>query len=84
LKRNKAAFVGGLDVALRKQMQGFALSAYLRGEYYSYAPQINYNQTNLGNGGSSAITIFGDNDGTHINNTKAWDVTIGVMLSAPF
>lgn len=84
MKRDKATFIGALDVALRKKFQGFALLGYIRGEYYSYAPEMAYNQTNRGGAGGNATVILGPNDGTHIDNTKAWNVMIGAKLSVPF
>jgi hypothetical protein len=55
----------------------------VRGEYYSYAPQMAYNQTNRGTDVTPDINIFGPNVGTHIDDTSAWSVTVGVGASVP-
>lgn len=77
LKRNKVPFIGTLSLALEQQFQDFVLAGYASGEYYSYAPQMAYNQTDHTGG---VVIIHGPNNSTHICDTNAWAFTVGVRL----
>jgi hypothetical protein len=78
LDRDEAAFIGALSLGVEQQFSCFTLAGYARGEYYSYAPQMAYNQTERTSG-----ILTGRNDGTRIDSTDAWDVTVGAGVSVP-
>jgi hypothetical protein len=80
LNRNRATFIAALSLALEKKFQSFALEGYANGEFYSYAPQMAYNQTSTGDGINPAVIISGPNTSTNIRNKTAWAVAAGIRL----
>jgi hypothetical protein len=85
LDRDKAAFIGALSLGLERRFVGFTMMGYARGEYYSYAPKMAYNQTDYDVPGypPSGIALLGPNDGTRIGSTDAWSVTVGLGVKVP-
>ena len=83
LDRDEAAFIGALNLAIEKQFQTFTLAGFVRGEYYSYAPQMAYNQTDRVTDFPGGYSISGPNDGTRIDEADAWAFAVGVAVSVP-
>jgi hypothetical protein len=83
LDRNDTAFIGALNLAVEKQFEGFTLSGFVRGEYYSYAPQMAYNQTDRTVAFPSGFSLSGPNVETSIDDRDAWSLTVGGALRIP-
>jgi hypothetical protein len=84
LDNDEAAVIAMLDLGLEKQLGTFVLAGFVRGEYYSYAPQMAYNQTDRSLGFPSGFSLLGPNDGTHIEDHEAWSLTVGGRVRIPF
>jgi hypothetical protein len=77
--RNQLAVIAALKVGADKDFGPFKLGVFARGEYYSYAPAIAYNDTQL----DPLNGIVGGNNGTGIAGGQAWTYSFGARLIAP-
>jgi hypothetical protein len=79
LTHNQAAVIAALKLSADKNFGPFSLGVFARGEYYSYAPEMAYNDTQLDflNGNR------GINDGTSIAGGRAWTYSLGGKISVP-
>lgn len=78
LSDDDAAFIGGLTLETRKPI-GPRTALTLRGdyEYYSYVPQMRYNETVNGTGGSVTGTSIDDDDGFSLRSTLNLRIGLG-------
>jgi hypothetical protein len=83
LDEDKAAFIGALNLGIEKPFRRFTLSGFMRGEYYSYAPEMAYNQTDAAAGFPGGFSIAGPNSGTSIGDRDAWSFTVGGAVRVP-
>jgi len=83
LDRGETAFIGALNFSLEQRFRVFTLAGFARGEYYSYAPEMAYNQTDRDSGFVGGFSLSGPNDGTRIDDDDAWSVTLGGRIDVP-
>jgi len=78
LGRNDAAVVASLKVEAEKDFGRVKLSVFGQGEWYSYAPEMAYNDTDRAPGLSSGLV-----DGTRIGDSNAYALTAGARITVP-
>jgi len=80
LDSNELAFIGTFKAALEKDFGMFKLAGFGRVEYISSAPDVGYNDLDLGPG---AFVLQGSEDETRIGERYAVAASAGVRLSVP-
>jgi len=81
LDRDAAAVIAGLKLSLDKDFGGIKAGIFARGEVYSYAPEMRYNDVDR------AVTFpaaGGHNDGTSIGRGSATTASVGARVTVPF
>ena len=79
LDRDTSAIIASLKVGLDKDFGAFRAGLFGRGEYYSYAPEMNYNDVE-----GVVAPVGGSNNGTSIGRGDAWTASFGGRVTVPF
>ena len=79
LSKNRAAFIGIAKAAVDKDFGTWKAGVFARAEWYSYAPEMNYNSLDV----NGAFTNFSgpNNGGTTIGNSSAWTWSVGSRVA---
>ncbi|MCC7251991.1 hypothetical protein [Hyphomicrobium sp.] len=80
LERDEAAAVAALKLGFEKDFGSFQVAVFGRGEYYSYAPEMRYNEIDRVGG----VALGGIRDGTTIGDGDAWTASAGGRVTVPF
>jgi hypothetical protein len=80
LNREETAYISALKVMLEQDFGPFRFGAFARGEYYSYAPRMNYNDNDL-MVGAPVAGLVGPNKGTSIGDDDAWTFSAGGRIT---
>lgn len=83
LTRNQTAVIAALKIGADKNFGPFNVGVFARGEYYSYAPAMAYNDTDLGMYQAGLGGIIGSNNGTSIAGGSAWTYSLGGRINMP-
>lgn len=79
LSDSETTFIGGLNIEIGKLFgERTTLSLTSGFDYYSYVPEMRYNDFDRRGGG--AIFVSGPNNGTSIDNDDAFAISIGLNL----
>lgn len=70
-----------MQLDLTKKINWGSIGVFGHAEYYSYAPRVSYNDTDLAGGG--AFDIIGPQNGTALVDDDAFSFTVGGRLSIP-
>jgi hypothetical protein len=79
LSENKVAVVSSMKASLTKDLGSVRISLDAQGDWYSYVPTLNYNNTDRAGG----FDLIGDNDGTSLGSDNAFGYTLGGRLTVP-
>ena len=82
LGRDTAAVIAALKVGVDKDFGAFKAGVFARGEFYSYAPEMRYN--NVDRYDLALPPTGGANDGTSIARGVAWTASLGARVTVPF
>ena len=82
LDRDTSAIIASLKVGVDKDFGAFRVGLFGRGEYYSYAPEMNHNDVDRILGPNAPVG--GSNDGTSIGRGDAWAASVGGRVTVPF
>lgn len=80
LDRDDASVIASVKLSLEKDYGAFRVSMFGKGEYYSYAPEIRYNNIDRIGG----VPFGGTQDGTVIGDDDAWTASAGGSVTVPF
>ena len=80
LDNGEWAYILSGRAELAKKMGNFELAGYVQGDYYSYVPEIKYNNTVQ----APIAQLGGGQSGTEIGSGTAMSWTAGVVLRAEF
>jgi hypothetical protein len=78
LNKQKISYISALRIGLEKHVGKVVVSGFVRGEFYSYAPAVAYNQSQTG-----VFNYTGPNDGTSLKDSTARSVTVGIDVTVP-
>jgi len=81
LERSDTAVISSLKFSVDTQLGPVRLGAFVRGEVYSFAPRIAYNDVDLT--GGVGQNLVGANDGTRIAKDNAYSASAGVRIALP-
>jgi hypothetical protein len=81
LSDDKAAFIGTLGLELRRNFGMATVGLFAEAEWYSYAPNMRYN--NYDHNGGGILDLVGNNDGTSIGDGSAFVYTVGGRVTVP-
>ena len=81
LDRNTLAVIAALKLSAEQDFGALRLGAFVRGEYYSYAPSVAYNDTDLT--GGVGQNLVGANNGTSLRNSNAFTFSTGARITVP-
>ena len=79
LDRDTSAVIAALKVGVDKDFGMFKAGIFARGEYYSYAPEMRYNDVDQFGG----ATAGGSNNGISIGRGDAWTASAGGRVTVP-
>lgn len=79
LTRDTTTVIAALKVGLDKNFGAFKMGIFARGEYYSYAPEIQYNDIDR----CCGFVFGGRSDGTSVDAGDAWTASIGGRVTIP-
>lgn len=82
LDDSDVAFIGRLKLALEQNIGAVKLGAFVQGEFFSYVPDMAYNQSDRASGFPTEFSLFG-RDGTRIKDDSAWVLSVGGRVSMP-
>ncbi len=84
LSEHDFSFIGSVRVELSKQIGHGIFGLYAEGEYYSFAPEMRYNDNDVSTAGIfSVFDITGPNNGTSVDDGDAYSYTIGGRFTLP-
>jgi hypothetical protein len=78
---DKGSFIGTVRLDLKRQFNWGSAGVYGQGEYFSYVPRIAYNNNDVA--GGPPFGIIGNQTGTRIAGSDAFNFTAGLNLSIP-
>jgi hypothetical protein len=78
LNKQKISYISAVRIGLEKHVGKVVVSGFVRGEFYSYAPAVAYNQSQTG-----VFNYTGPNDGTSLKDSTARSVTVGIDVTVP-
>ncbi|MGO9474442.1 MAG: outer membrane beta-barrel protein [Rhodomicrobium sp.] len=78
----KGSFIGTVRLDLKRQLEWGTVGVFGEGEYLSYVPRIVYNNNDQANGVPWG-GLSGNQVGTHIASSDAFNFTTGLSVSVP-
>ena len=77
---DRGSFIGTVRLDLQQQLGWGAVGVFAQGEYFSYVPKMIYNNNDVASGVIWG-GISGNQNGTRIGSSDAWNLTTGLSVS---